>query len=120
MTDEEFEQLVRESLTTLPQKFKDVLENVEVVIEDEPSEEQQREMHLRSSMSLFGLYQGIPLTKRRNYTNVLPDKITIFKLPIENASPDEYAVKEQVRRTVLHEIGHYFGMSDMELRKLKY
>lgn len=117
MDDSEFRQLVLDVLDTLPHRFKDVLNNVDIVVEDQPSISQVRKMRLRPWTSLYGLYEGIPQTKRVNYANVLPDKITIFKLPIENSNVSEDAIKEQVRKTVLHEIGHHFGMSDKELRR---
>jgi predicted Zn-dependent protease with MMP-like domain len=120
MTYTEFEALVTEALDNLPQKFKNVLSNVEVVIEDEPTDFQRRKMHLRPWTRLFGLYEGVPQTNRGNYNLVLPYKISIFKNTIEESYVDDEGIKEQVRRTVLHEIGHHLGMDDKQLRKLKY
>lgn len=121
MTHEEFEVLVRVALDSLPTQFKDVLRNVEVVIEDEPMPFQRRKMHLRPWTRLFGLYEGVPQTNRGNYNLVLPDKISIFKNTIEESyTDDEEGIKEQVRKTVLHEIGHHLGMDDKQLRKLRY
>lgn len=120
MDEHAFRKLVREALDTLPQKFKEILNNVDIVVSDEPTPLQKQKMHLRPSVLLYGLYEGIPQTERGNYTGVLPDKITIFRLAIEKSATSEDDIKEQVRRTVLHEIGHHFGMSDRELRDLNY
>lgn len=121
MTDSEFELLVKDALDGLSPEFQTVLKNVDIVIEEEPTPFQRRKMHLRPWTRLFGLYEGVPQTNRGNYNLVLPDKITIFKNTIEESYPDDHdALREQVRRTVLHEIGHHLGMDDKELRKLKY
>lgn len=120
MTQEAFDESVRQALSLLPEEFQEVLHNVDVVVEDEPTDEQRRKMRLRPWTNLLGLYEGIPLTQRRNYTMVLPDKITLFKGPIERSQIDEERIAEQVRRTVFHEIGHHLGMSDAQLRKLHY
>lgn len=121
MSPETFEQMVSEALAQLPKEFQEKLHNVAVTIEDEPSWEQIRKMRLQRNMTLFGLYEGIPQTKRgSNYTMVLPDKITIFQKPIEDYYQTPEEIKHQVRSTVLHEIGHHFGMSDKQLRKLNY
>lgn len=116
MDDLEFEKLVGEALDLLPKEFADKLENVGVTFENWPSPVQVSKLRLGRRSLLFGLYEGIPLTKRSNYTGVMPDKITIFKYPIlmVSRSPDD--VRERVRRTVIHEIGHHFGLSDAELR----
>ena len=115
-----FTRLVEEALEALPAEFKAVLDNVAVVVEEYPTPEQKRTLHLRHGSSLFGLYEGIPQGKRTNYSMVLPDKITIFQKPIEAFCETEEAIKEQVRKTVLHEIGHHLGMNDKTLKKLRY
>ena len=115
MIDETFEQLVKEALKKLPTFFKEKMENVDVVIENWPNPTYSR------GRLLLGLYQGVPKTKRgTGYTMVLPDKITIFKDPIELVSRgDEEAIKNLVVDTVQHEIAHHFGISDQRLRQLK-
>jgi predicted Zn-dependent protease with MMP-like domain len=115
MDSEEFEQLVTEALKDLPTFFKEKMDNVELVIEDWPDPD-----YFKGRL-LLGLYQGVPKTKRgAGYTLVLPDKITIFKGPIELVSRgDKEAVKNLVINTVQHEIAHHFGMSDSRLRELK-
>jgi len=116
MNDEEFEKLVAEALSSLPAEFVKKLDNVSVTFADSPTEHQLRKMSLRPGTLLFGLYEGVPAIRRGNYTGVLPDKITIFKYSILRVSSTPEEVKAQVRATVIHEIGHYFGLSDAELK----
>lgn len=116
MSDEEFEKLVIDGIDAIPEKFREKLENVVVVIADEPSREQQRA--LREHHTLFGLYEGIPQTERGSeYGMVLPDKITIFKNPILAFSDDPEVIKKEVIDTVWHEIGHHFGLDEAEVQK---
>lgn len=116
MEDAEFEKLVGEAIDSLPQEFAKKLQNVGVTFENWPSPSQIAKLRLNRRSLLFGLYEGIPLTKRSNYTGVLPDKITIFKYPILMVSRSADDVRDRVRRVVVHEIGHHFGLSDRELR----
>lgn len=118
MTREEFEQLVAQALDGLPAEFARQLDNVEVVVEDWPSWEDLQSVGAGANVTLFGLYRGIAKTKRANYTNVLPDKISIFAGPIlalTGDNPD--LVKAKVRKTVLHEVGHHFGISEETIRQ---
>ena len=119
MTDERFEQLVSEGIDTIPEKFLRRLENVAIVIADEPTKAQLKENQVEAGNTLLGLYEGIPLVKRGDYYGtgeVLPDKITIFKNPIlAHAGSDEAALRELVRDTVWHEIAHYFGYDDLAI-----
>lgn len=118
MNREQFEALVTEVLDSLPEEFASRMDNVVVVVEGWPTMAHLKAGNVQPGMTLFGLYQGIPLTKRGNYNAVLPDKITIFAGPILTSSGwDPQAIKAQVRSTVLHEIGHFFGMSEEEIRK---
>ena len=117
MTVKEFEDLVAAALDGLPEAFARAMDNVEVVVEIWPTREDLIAGGTPPGSTLFGLYRGIPQTKRANYQGALPDKIVIFAGPIVQMSgenPD--AVKKQVRNTVLHEIGHHFGMSDEDIR----
>jgi predicted Zn-dependent protease with MMP-like domain len=116
MSDEEFEKLVAEALDSLPQEFAEKLDNVSVTFADNPSEYQLRKMKLHQGVLLFGLYEGVPATRRGNYAGALPDKITIFKNSILHISHTPEEIKSQVRATVIHEIGHHFGLSDAELK----
>jgi len=114
----EFEKLVVDALDDLPEEFQQKLENIEVVVEDEPSADILRQMNITPPNILLGLYQGVPLNKRgRGYANVLPDKISLYQWPIESVCRDEDELKERVREVVMHEIGHYFGLSEEEIRE---
>lgn len=117
MQRENFEKLVDEGISSIPQVFLDKLDNVAIVIEDEPTPVQRKELRLSRNTTLFGLYEGVSQRDRGgNYTAVLPDKITIFKVPIENAARDGEDVRQIVKDTVWHEIAHHFGMSEKEVR----
>lgn len=116
---EEFEQLVVQALDELPEFFKEKLQNVEVVVDDWPTEAERRAVGLKPGQLLFGLYQGIPLTKRTShYGLVLPDKITIYRLPILQVCQTPERIISQVQHTVKHELAHHFGISDDRLREL--
>ena len=114
-----FEKLVAAALDELPRRFRRRLRNIAVVVESEPSQELLEEMGLWPHGTLLGLYQGIPLTERGfNYGNVLPDRVTIFQKPIEAMCRTQDEIKQAVKDTVIHEIGHYFGLDDEELEEL--
>lgn len=114
-----FEALVAEALDSLPPDIQEKLENVEVVVGWRPSPAQLRRLELGPGHTLFGLYEGVPLTGRTSgYGMVLPDKITIFRQPIEARCRSDEQVRHTVRRTVLHELAHHFGISDERLREL--
>jgi predicted Zn-dependent protease with MMP-like domain len=115
-----FTRLVQESIDSLPQNFRKLLENVAVLVEDFPSPETMRDMRLRSPYQLLGLYHGIPLDKRGSYYgNVPPDVVIIYQIPIERACATEDEIREQVRDTVIHEVGHFFGFGEAELRDVE-
>ena len=114
--DDEFRNLVADALDSLPEEIVQLMENVEVVVEDEPPAESLAS--LGRGATLLGEYQGFPLTDRARYENALPDKISIFKGPIERLSSDPADIKEQVRKTVIHEIGHHFGLDETRLEEL--
>lgn len=111
-----FEDLVADALDSLPAEIAARLNNVEVVVEAEPPVDQLR--RLGPGHTLFGLYQGVPLTKRGSYGNALPDKISIYAGPIIRHARTVDAVKNQVRRTVIHEIAHHFGIEEARLHEL--
>ena len=120
LSREEFEEAVVLVLKRLPRYFKEKMENVDVVVEDHASRETLSETGLRSPFQLLGLYQGVPLGRRGFfYGNVLPDKITLFQTPIESMCQTREEVEEKVREVVIHEVGHYFGLSDERLRELE-
>lgn len=114
-----FEELVAQALRALPRKFKQQMENIAVHVEEEPSEDVLEEMGIEEG-TLFGLYQGVPLTERGwSYGNVLPDRIVIYQRPIESAAASSEEIEEIVQDTVVHEVGHYFGFDDRELYELE-
>jgi len=116
----EFEELVVIALKRLPKFFKKKMKNVGVVVEDRASQDLISEMGLRSSSELLGLYQGVPIDQRGfYYGNVLPDKITLFQLPIESICKTKEEIKERVKEVVMHEVGHYFGLDEERLRELE-
>ncbi|RME83921.1 MAG: metallopeptidase family protein [Caldilineae bacterium] len=120
-TFEEFEDLVAEALAGLPDEIKEMMQNVAVTVELTATPEQRRAARLRPGQELYGLYQGIPLTQRTShYGMVPPDRITIFMYPLVYHYRTPEAIRRQVRRTVLHEIGHHFGMDEEHLRNLGY
>ncbi len=119
ISDEEFEKLAGKALDSLPEKYTSKLDNVVIVVADEPTPEQREKLKLRCDQTLFGLYEGVPKTARGNYYSmVLPDKITIFKLPIVRASHDASSLYEQIRHTLWHEIAHHFGLKHEQIHKL--
>lgn len=130
MSDEEFEQAVEDALAAIPERFLDELDNVALVVADEISPAQRAAVSSRNTervgSEILGLYEGTPITSRgTSYgTGALPDVITIFKRPHERCfghGPDAAErIREQVRRTVVHEIGHYFGNDDATLRAMGY
>ena len=108
------------ALKRLPKFFKKKMKNVDVALEGQASRELLSEMGLRSPSELLGLYQGVPLDRRGfYYGNVLPDKITLFQIPIESMCQTKEEVKERVKEVVIHEVGHYFGLDDERLRELE-
>ena len=114
-----FEKLVEKALERLPKKFKKKLRNIMIEIEDRPLQEALDDMGIESG-TLFGLYQGVPLTEREwNFGNVLPDRIVIYQEPIEQAASSSEEIEEIVLDTVVHEIGHYFGFGDRELYEIE-
>ena len=117
---QEFEALVVLALKRLPKFFKRKMKNVALVVEDQASRDLLSRMGLRSPFQLLGLYQGVPLDRRGfYYGNVLPDKITLFQVPIESICQTKEEIEEKVKEVVIHEVGHYFGLDDDRLRKLE-
>jgi predicted Zn-dependent protease with MMP-like domain len=118
----EFERLVAAALRGMPARFRRFLdkENVVVVVERRPTRAKLLSMGMNPDReTLFGLYEGVPRTQRpSNYNMALPDKITIYQEPLEDEYPGQAALKEQVRRTVLHEVAHFFGIDDDELDRI--
>jgi len=119
MENIDFDRIVTEALEALPQVFQDRMANVEIVVEEWPDRETMRLTGTRHPAELLGFYHGIPLTERsQGYTLVLPDKISIYRQPIERMCRTPEAIRAQVRRTVMHELAHHFGLDDDRLREI--
>jgi len=119
MDRERFEWLVVKAVQALPNEFVVRLENITVVVEDQPTHRQLVKARLKRGHTLLGLYEGVPQTKRgAHYGLVVPDKITIFQRPIESACRDDADITAEIQRVVQHEIAHHFGIGDARLRQL--
>jgi predicted Zn-dependent protease with MMP-like domain len=120
MTRERFTALVEEALRDIPARFRAAMTNVAVIVEDEPSQELLDDLDMEPGDTLFGLYQGTPLTERDSgYGNALPDRISIYQLSIEEACEDEEDIRQCVAETVIHEFGHYFGLSEDQIQAIE-
>jgi predicted Zn-dependent protease with MMP-like domain len=118
--DRQFEAIVGQAIDELPHKYLANMNNVAIVYADEPTPQQRLQLKLRCDQSLYGLYEGIPLTKRGGgYNLVLPDKITIFKNPLVQYSADLAALKANVKHTLWHEIAHHFGLDHDRIHSLE-
>ncbi|MCX6002051.1 MAG: metallopeptidase family protein [Chloroflexi bacterium] len=120
MLPEKFERLVIDTVAGMPAEFKEMLDNIDICIQDWPSGKQLKSVGLRDKYDLLGLYEGTPRTRRdQNYNLVLPDKITIFQKPLEAQCRSTRELKEEIVRTVKHEIAHYFGLDDDRLDEIE-
>jgi predicted Zn-dependent protease with MMP-like domain len=120
MTRREFERLVDRALRKLPRPFREKLANIAVIVEDWADDETLAEMGIEPPDTLYGLYRGVDLTQRdSSYGNVLPDTITIYQGPIEEDCATEEEMADLVRETVMHEIGHYFGLDDETMHRIE-
>lgn len=114
--DDHFERLIARAMDELPPKYAQNMNNVAITWEHEPTPEQREKMRLRSHETLFGLYEGIPLTSRgAGYNLVLPDKITIFKNPITHMAETLEDIKAQIKHTLWHELAHHFGLEHVHI-----
>jgi len=120
MTKSQFEALVARAMRSLPKTFREKIKNIAVVVEDWADAETLAEMGIEPPDTLYGLYRGIDLTRRDgSYGNVLPDVVTIYQGPIEEDAADEEEMAEIVRETVVHELGHYFGLDDETMHRIE-
>ena len=120
MKRDRFLESVDEALGLIPAEFRQALQNIAIVVEDEPMAAQLAEVGVQPPDSLFGLYQGIPITQREwAHGNALPDKITLFQGPIEDSSDDEDDLVRAIGETLIHEVGHYFGLSEAEIEAIE-
>lgn len=120
MTRAEFEAHVASALRTIPKHFRDAMQNIAIVVEDEPADELLEEMEADPDDTLFGLYVGTPLTERQwGHGNVLPDRIILFQSSHEREAEDEEDLICSIAETLIHEIGHYFGLSEEEIEAIE-
>lgn len=121
LSDEQFDALITRAMDELPQKYIKGLDNVAIIMADEPSEEQREKMHLDSQGLLLGLYEGVPLTQKGSgWSGMLPDKITLFKNQLLVATYDDESLFEQIKRTLWHEMAHHYGLSHEDMDKLQH
>ena len=120
LPDEAFAALISRAIDEMPEQYTAQLNNVVITYEDEPTSEQRKKLKLRGDQSLFGLYEGVPLIKRgAGYNLVLPDKITIFKLPMTKRFHDETTLYRQVKHTLWHEIAHFYGLDHDKIHEIE-
>lgn len=119
VSNTEFEKLLEEAIKAVPEPYKSRLENIAFLIEDEPSPTQRLKLNLYPNETLFGLYEGVPLPQRGGMTKVLPDKITVFKRPIETVSQNITELKEMLNHTIWHEVAHYFGLNHERIHQIE-
>lgn len=113
-----FKGLVLQAIALIPDEFQDYISDVDVVVEDYPTQEQLAGNLIKEGQHLLGLYEGVPLTERHEYRGILPDKITLFQESIEAVSSSDDDIVKEVRETVLHEVAHHFGIDDRRLDEL--
>ncbi len=121
--DGTFDEVVQEVLSTLPQRFSSRIENLHIVVDDAPSETTLRRAGVRKGGLLLGLYEGVPLSKRGvdyGMLPVLPDRITLFKANLETISGNAAELRANIRDTLIHELGHYYGMTEKQIREAGY
>lgn len=120
ITESEFDDMVTSAMNELPQQYIQGLQNVAIVIEEEPTQEQLRKQHVHNGQLLLGLYEGIPRIRRgSNYSLVLPDKISLFKKALELVSITKAELQEHIKRTLWHEIAHYYGLDHKRIHELE-
>lgn len=119
VSDEQFQGLINEALAELPGEHAKNIKNVAILYEDIPTPEQRQQNHLRPDQTLLGLYEGTPLSQRQGMTRLLPDKITLFKRPLESQAQSIPELKEAIKHTLWHEIAHYYGLNHGQIRELE-
>ena len=115
---EQFQNLVLQALSDLPEDVRHSIQNVDVVVDDVASMHQIAGTGIENAMDLLGLYEGIPLTERYGYDMVLPDKVTLFQKPIESICDTQEQMAEEISKTLIHEIAHHFGLDDDHLDRI--
>jgi predicted Zn-dependent protease with MMP-like domain len=119
ITDNEYEELITLGINAIPPLYQKYLQNVAFIVEDIPTEEQRVRLNLYPNETLFGLYEGVPLPQRGGMTKLLPDKITLFKLPMLSVCTSYDELKEMIRHTIWHEVAHYYGLNHKRIHELE-
>lgn len=118
VSDQQFQELIAEAIDSLVDDQKVVIKNIAVVYQLEPTSEQRIKLELRNNQTLLGLYEGVPLSHRQGQNKILPDKITLFKYPIEAYSASYNDLKKQIRHTLWHELAHYYGLDHQSIDRI--
>ncbi|MCA9333750.1 metallopeptidase family protein [Candidatus Saccharibacteria bacterium] len=118
-SDDEFDQMISNALDSLPTKYTERMTNVAIIYADEPSPQQRQKLKLHCNQTLLGLYEGVPLPARGGIQPYLPDKITIFKVPLVLSSNNMSELQENIRHTLWHEMAHYFGLDHKRIHELE-
>lgn len=119
VSDEQFHELIDKAFESLPRVHRDRVKNVAIVTADEPTPLQRQELKLHCNQTLLGLYSGVPLPQRQGRESIVPDVITLFKLPLLATSDDESALYENIRHTLWHEVAHYYGLDHEQIHSLE-
>ena len=119
VSDEKFQALIDEALSTLPKEHTDRVQNVAILYEENPTPEQRMRQQLNPHETLLGLYEGVPLSQRQGVITLMPDRITLFKGPLCALAENIDDLKQQIRHTLWHEIAHYYGLNHAQIHKLE-
>ena len=119
VSDEDFQRLINEALQELPGEHVKNIKNIAILYEDVPTIEQREKVNLHPNQTLLGLYEGTPLSMRQGLSHLYPDKITLFKRPLQYGAGTEKELKEQIKHTLWHEIAHYYGLNHDQIRGLE-
>jgi len=119
ISDEQFQELIDQAFDSLPKTHRDRVQNVAILFADEPDAAQREQLKLQHDQTLLGLYEGIPLSARQGRPTLLPDRITLFKLPLLHQATNMRELQEAIRHTLWHEIAHYYGLNHDQIRGLE-
>jgi len=119
ISDEAFADLIDQSFDELPKEHRKAVKNVAIVYAEDPTEDQREQLRLACNQTLYGLYEGVPLARRQGVTAYPPDKITIFKGPLQRDAVDYADLRRKVHHTLWHEVAHYFGLNHTQIHELE-
>ena len=119
VSDEKFQELINKALESLPGEHAKNIENVAILYQDFPDEEQREKTNLQPYQTLLGLYEGVPLSRRQGMQPILPDKITLFKYPLQSKAGSLKELQGEIRHTLWHEIAHYYGLDHDKISELE-